>query len=98
MDYVKTIKGKQPDYMVLGSQKYDVGLLSQWYHLLWIRHFDDNPKLVEYFGLFDDYNDIYKGKSVNCQADSIRKYIKDGRESLLAECEELNSKFKNPIK
>lgn len=98
MEHTRKIKGKKPDFMILGKQKYDVTLLAQWYHLLWIRYLDVNPELVEYLKLFDDYNDVFKGKSLACQADTIRKYIKDGRESLLAECEELNSKFKNPIR
>jgi hypothetical protein len=96
--YVDKVKGKPWDYMILGNSRYDSDLIFQWYHMLWIRYLDLNPELVEYLKLFDDYNDVFKGKSRACQADSIRKYIKDGRDSLLAECEELNSKFNNPMK
>jgi hypothetical protein len=98
MNYIKSIKGKPFDYFDLNGKKLDSELIFQWYHLLWINYLDNNPELVEYLRLFDDYNDVFKGKSKACQADSIRKYIKDGRESLLEECQELNSKFKNPIK
>lgn len=98
MDYIRSIKGKKPDFMILGSKRYDVSKLSQWYHMLWIRYLDANPDLVDYLKLFDEYNDVYKGSSVSCKADSIRKYIKDGRESLLVECDELNSTFTNPLK
>lgn len=31
---------------------------------------------------------MFKGKSTNCQADVIRQYIKQGRDSILIECEE----------
>lgn len=98
MTYIGTIKGKQWDYFDLNGKKMDSHLIFQWYHLLWINYLDNNPKLIEYLKLFDDYNDVFKGKSLACQADSIRKYIKNGRESLLAECEELNKTFKKPVK
>lgn len=97
-DYIGTIKGKEWDYFDFGGKKFDSGLIFQWYHLLWINYLDKNPELVDYLKLFDDYNDVFKGKSKDCQADSIRKYIKEGRESLLAECEELNGMFKNPVR
>ncbi|GMX64532.1 hypothetical protein Elgi_38010 [Paenibacillus elgii] len=63
--------------------------LSQWYKMLWVKYLDDNPELVEYAKGFDDFNDIFKGKSLNCQADVIRQYIKQGRESLVEEYQEL---------
>lgn len=89
MKYLKSVKGKRPDYIVIGSNKYDVKYLSQWYNLLWIKYLDENPKLVEYASAYDDFSDMFKGKSVNCQADTIRKYIKQGRKVILEECSEL---------
>ncbi|MEK5036210.1 hypothetical protein MKY96_32695 [Paenibacillus sp. FSL R7-0302] len=89
MRFVNAVKGIPADYMVLNGKAYDADLLPQWYHLLWIKYLDRNPVLVEYLNQFDDFNDVFKGSSVSCQADSIRKYIKDGRESLMQECSEL---------
>ncbi|GAA4879506.1 hypothetical protein GCM10023310_69600 [Paenibacillus vulneris] len=57
--------------------------------MLWVKYLDDNPELVEYAKGFDDFNDIFKGKSLNCQADVVRQYIKQGRESLVEEYQEL---------
>lgn len=87
--YIKAIKGAEPDYLMINGHRYDIKYMHQWYHLLWIKYLDNNPHLVEYLKLFDDYNDIFKGKSGICQADSIRKYIKDGRKSIVDECKEL---------
>ncbi|RXZ77984.1 hypothetical protein EBB07_28405 [Paenibacillaceae bacterium] len=89
MKYVNSIKGIDFDYAIINNKPYKKELIHQWYHLLWIKYLDQHPELVDYLKLFDDYNDVFKGKSVSCQADSIRKYIQDGRKSLIDECEEL---------
>lgn len=89
MKYLKSVKGKQPDYLTIGGYKYDLKYLSQWYDILWMKYLDNNPDLVEYASKYDDYSDMFKGKSINCQADTIRKYIKLGREVILEECREL---------
>lgn len=80
---IKKAKGKAPDYIVVNNIKLDVKFLTPFYKLLWLKYLDSNPALVEYAKQFDDYNDIFKGKSINCQADVIRQYIKEGRESIL---------------
>ncbi|WP_440446624.1 DarT1-associated NADAR antitoxin family protein [Paenibacillus elgii] len=85
----KGAKGKQPTHIELNGKQYDLMYLSQWYKMLWVKYLDDNPELVEYAKGFDDFNDIFKGKSLNCQADVIRQYIKQGRESLVEEYQEL---------
>lgn len=86
-------KGKTPSHIILNGMKLDSKYLSQWYKALWLNYLDRNPDLVEYASTFDDYNDIFKGKSVNCQADVIRQYIKEGRESLVRDTQELRSLF-----
>src|SRR5690606_27664089 len=91
MKYLKSVKGKQPDFIVIGGDKYDLKYLSQWYDLLWMKYLDENPDLVEYASQFDDYTDMFKGRSINCQADTIRKYIKQGRDVIKEECSELIS-------
>ena len=91
----KDAKGKSPTHIELNGKNYDLKYLSQWYKLLWLRYLDTNPKLVEFAREYDDFNDIFKGKSINCQADVIRQYIKEGRESVWNDCKELYELFKN---
>ena len=60
--------------------------------------FKNKTELVEYAKQFDDYNDMFKGRyTVNCQADVIRQYIKQGRSSIMNEAnvKELNSIMKS---
>nr|WP_244980349.1 DUF4326 domain-containing protein [Bacillus wiedmannii] len=85
----KDVKGKNPTHIEINNIRMDTKYLSQWYKLLWLTYFTFNPSLVAYASKFDDYNDIFKGKSINCQADVIRQYIKMGRESILNDCKEL---------
>jgi hypothetical protein len=91
----KDAKGKQPTHIELNGKSYDIKYLSQWYKMLWVRYLDTNPELVEYASQFDDFNDIFKGKSLNCQADVIRQYIKQGRDCLVVEYQELMDLFKS---
>ncbi len=74
---------------MLNGRELDCKYLTPYYKLLWCKYLDENPDLVEYASKFDDYNDIFKGKSINCQADVVRQYIKEGRETILEECREL---------
>lgn len=82
-------KGLQPDFIEIKGKKLDKKYLTPWYKLLWVKYLDNNPDLVEYASQFDDFHDIFKGKNtINCQADVIRQYIKQGRESIIEECKE----------
>lgn len=85
---ITNAKGKKPDYIIINNIKLDSKYLTPFYKLLWVKYLDLNPHLVEYAKQFDDYNDIFKGKSINCQADVIRQYIKNGRDSIMNECED----------
>lgn len=88
-------KGKKATHFVLKGFEYDVKYLSGWYDLLWLKYLDKNPELVEFAKQYDDFNDIFKGKNtINCQADSIRKYIKQGRDFIIEENKELLNKIK----
>lgn len=78
-------KGAKPDYIIINGNRYDVKYLTPFYKLLWVKYLDEHPKLVEYAKQFDDYNDIFKGHSINCQADVIRQYTKQGRKSIMNE-------------
>lgn len=90
----KDAKGKQPTHIELNGKEYDLKYLSHWYKMLWVNYLDNQPELVEYAKGFDEYNDIFKGKSLNCQADVIRQYIKQGRQSLVAEYQDLMDLFR----
>lgn len=81
-------KGRVPTHFNLKGKDIDINLLSQFYKILWVKYLLCNPELVEYASQFDEYNDIFKGKSTNCQADVVRQYIKEGRESIMDECSE----------
>ena len=65
------------------------------YKLLWVKYLDDNPELVEYAKTYDDFHDMFKGKSTNCQADVIKQYIKQGKNSIIEECEEFRILLKS---
>lgn len=82
-------KGMHVDTMVIVKRNHTIKLeakyLTAYYKLLWCCYLDNNPDLVEYASKFDDYNDMFKGKAINCQADVIRQYIKQGRRTILSE-------------
>jgi hypothetical protein len=84
-------KGKEATHIELDGREYELRFLTQWYKLLWLKYLDLNPSLVEHARHFDRFNDIFKGKSVNCQADVIEQYVKRGRESIVIECAELSA-------
>lgn len=95
---IKDIKGKQPDYIVIKGLEYDKEHLTAFYKLLWIKYFDKNPELIEHACRFNEFNDIFKGSSINCQADVIRQYVKEGRVSLIKDCFDLINEIKNKMK
>lgn len=82
-------KGQRVDHMSIWNGKANYLIKSEfltaYYKLLWCSYLDHNPELVEYAKQFDDYNDMFKGRAINCQADVIRQYIKQGRKSILQE-------------
>ena len=91
-------KGKKVDHIEIQGHKLDVKYLTPLYKMLWTKYLDTNPELVEYAKEYDDYSDMFKGKyTVNCQADVIRQYIKQGRKSIMSEplVRELNSIMKS---
>ncbi len=79
-------KGKTPVCFMVDGFMYSLSMLSMWYKLLWMKYLDHAPALVEYASGYDDFHDMFKGKSVNCQADVIRQYIKEGRQSIVDDC------------
>lgn len=99
----KKVKGKTPDAVHILS--YDrtvewvlpVSFLTQWYKLLWLMYLDNHPELVNYARGYDDYSDMFRGGSINCQADVIKQYVQEGRESIISETRELIDLLKAPI-
>ena len=87
-------KGKPVDHMVLNNIKLEARFLTQWYNLLWIKYLDNNPKLVDVLKRYDDYSDCFKGRAINCQADTIRAYMQN-RTGLLKSCNELLDILRN---
>ena len=91
----KKVKGVQPDGVLLktpdGKKEilFKTEFLTPWYKLLWLMYFDANPQLLEYAAQFDEFNDVFKGKSLNCQADVVRQFVLEGRESVFKEVEPL---------
>lgn len=81
------VKGKKPDYIEIKGKKLEVKYLTPFYNLLWLIYLDNHPDYVEFLKQCDDYSDMFKGKAYNCQADVIRKYIKECRDSIL--CDDL---------
>lgn len=79
----------KPSACVINGVPFDVRFLTPWYKLLWLTYLDEHPDLVEYASQFDEFHDKFKGSSKNCQADVIRQYIQEGRDSLISECAEL---------
>lgn len=81
---LKDAKGKKDVvYFEVLGKRYEPKYLTAYYSLLWIKYLDQNPSLVEYASGFDDFTDMFKGKSINSQADIIKIYIKEGRNVLL---------------
>lgn len=80
---IKEAKGKKPTHFELGGKSFDVKYLSAYYSLMWVKYLDAHPELVAYARQFDEFTDMFRGKSVNCQADCVRDYVKHGRQSIM---------------
>ncbi len=88
-------KGKKPTHICINSHDLHADYLSEWYASLWIKYLDEHPELVKYAQEFDDFHDMFRGKSVNCQADMIRIYVKEGRSALIKQCSRLWTIMRN---
>lgn len=81
---MEDIKGKKPIYFKIKNIRYDIKYLSAWYKLLWVKYLVQHNELIQKAMLFDEYKDMFKGKNVvNCQADIIRQFIQEGKESIM---------------
>jgi len=85
----RDVKGKKPTHLHIGGFDYDIKYTQAWYDLLWVKYLDNNPDLVNYAKTFDKFTDMFKSKgTIVCQADSIDKYVKLGRDYILNEHKE----------
>ena len=76
-------KGQKVDHIVIHGHKLSPRYLTPFYKLLWIKYLDENKDVVKHLSQYDEFTDMFRGKCVNCQADVIKQYIKEGRKSLI---------------
>lgn len=93
----KCKKGEKVEYIVFNGKKLSPKYLTPYYKLLWTKYLDKNPELVKYASTFDKFSDKFRGKCINCQADVIELYVKNGRHVLLndKDVKEFTSLIKN---
>ena len=70
-------------WVIINGRKLEPKYLTPFYKLLWVKYLDRHPELVEYAKGFDEFNDRFRGKCINCQADVIRDYVKYGRDYIM---------------
>ena len=82
--FVKNPKGMNPDFIEVNKIEVDSEYLTDFFNLLWVIYLDEHPELISYASKFKDFHDIFKGKNtINCQADSVRDYIRYGRSYIM---------------
>lgn len=94
MKYLRDTKGKTPDHIRIAGHKFSLDSMSQWYYFLWLKYLSENPDLVQYLSLFDDYNDIFGKPDRLCQADAIRMYMHHGYDHMTLYCRPLLQELK----
>jgi O-acetyl-ADP-ribose deacetylase (regulator of RNase III) len=83
-------QGKMPVRININGLRLPIDYLTPYYKLLWVKYLDANKGLVEYAKQFDEFTDMFRGKNtMNCQADVVAQYVKQGRESIMNECRPL---------
>lgn len=91
----KEAKGKAVTSIVLNGKEFEPRFLMPFYKIMWVRYLERNPALVAYASRFSEFTDSFRGKAMNCQADVIAQYIKEGRKAVLADCQELIQELRN---
>ncbi|WCF11687.1 macro domain-containing protein (plasmid) [Paenibacillus thiaminolyticus] len=82
--------GKKPIRMNINGKIFPLDFHSQYYKMLWVKYLDSNPDLVTFASQYDDFTDSFRRENtMNCQADVIRQFIKEGRNSVLSDCQPL---------
>jgi hypothetical protein len=68
-------KGEYVSYIVVCGQKLPASDLTPFYRYLWYSYLRQNPSLVDYASQFNTFTDMFRGKSINCQADCVKAYV-----------------------
>ena len=85
-DGIMAGKGKPFAFLSIQGIQADKKYTTAYYKLLWYKYLRSNPDLVTYASAFDGFTDMFRGKNtVNCQADVICQYVKEGSGSILKE-------------
>lgn len=76
----KVYKGQYVDHCIINGKKYPASILTPYYRYLWYIYLKNNPELVKYASQFNSFSDMFRGKSINCQADCIRAFVNKDQE------------------
>ena len=68
-------KGEYVSYIVVCGQKLPASDLTPFYRYLWYSYHRQNPSQVDYASQFNSFTDMFRGKSINCQADCVKAYV-----------------------
>jgi len=95
-DNKQSVIGDIPHHLVIYFMYFDKKHLNSYLKLMWIKYLDENPHLVQVLKDYDEYSDMFDGVFIqDSQADILRKYIKNGKDSLLEECKDFLKLIKN---
>lgn len=65
-------KGTRVHHIVIMNKQLPPTMLTPFYRYLWWLYFKENPELAKYARQFDNFNDKFRGRAVNCQADCVK--------------------------
>ena len=68
-------KGERVHHVSIDGKVYEPSILTPFYRYLWYTYLRSNPELVAYAKQFDSFNDKFRGKCINCQADCIKAFV-----------------------
>lgn len=80
-------KGKKAEYLQIRKIRLPIKYATLWYKYLWYLYFVENPMLIHEIKKYDTFTDMFKGKSINCQADVIAQIKEKGLLNLRLELE-----------
>lgn len=77
-------KGQEPDYIWINGYNYEAKDRAAFYELMWVKYLDNHLNLVIGAKMYDEFTDRFRGNNpLVCQADTIRDYIKNGRNYII---------------
>ena len=93
---MKEAKGKKIDGFMFRGYKLGPELMTSFYYYLWAVYYDNNKDLVNKARQFDKFEDMFRGKSINCQADTIQLWLTD-QKAYVAKIKPLADKYTSLI-